>query len=50
MGLARYYRIFIVFLSNISHPITSLQKEGTKFEWKTQCEENFHLLKKLLTS
>jgi hypothetical protein len=32
MGLDGYYRRFIVGFSNISHPITSLQKKGTKFE------------------
>jgi hypothetical protein len=32
MGLARYYIIFIARFSNISHPITSLQKKGIKFE------------------
>jgi hypothetical protein len=27
-----------------------LQKKGIKFEWTTECEENFNLLKELLTS
>jgi hypothetical protein len=50
MGLVGYYRRFIVGFSKISHPITSLQKKGTKFEWTPKCEENFNLLKELLTS
>jgi hypothetical protein len=50
MGLAGYYRRFIVGFSNISHPITSLQKKGTKFEWTLKCENNFNLLKELLTT
>jgi hypothetical protein len=50
MGLAGYYRRFIVGFSNISHPITSFQKKGTKFEWTLKCEKNFNLLKELLTS
>jgi hypothetical protein len=50
MGLAGYYRRFIVGFSKISHPITSLQKKGTKFEWTLKCENNFNLLKELLTS
>jgi hypothetical protein len=50
MGLVGYYRRFIVGFSKIVHPITSLQKKGTKFEWTLQCEKNFNLLKELLTS
>jgi hypothetical protein len=50
MGLVVYYKRFIVWFSKISHPITSLQKRGTKFEWKLKCENNFNLLKELLTS
>ena len=50
MGIACYYRIFIVGFSNIAHPITSLQKKRTKFEWTLKCENNFNLLKELLTS
>jgi hypothetical protein len=38
MGLAGYYRRFIVGFSKISHPITSLQKKGVKFEWSAKCE------------
>jgi hypothetical protein len=50
MGLASYYRRFIVGFSKIVHPITSLQKKGTKFEWTPKWEENINLLKELLTS
>jgi hypothetical protein len=50
MGLPSYYRRFIVGFSKIFHPITSLQKKGTKFEWTLKCEKNFNLLKELLTS
>jgi hypothetical protein len=50
MGLVGYYRRFIVGFSKISHPITSLQKKETKFEWTLKCEKNFNLLKELLTS
>jgi hypothetical protein len=49
-GLSGYYRRFIVGFSKISHPITSLQKKGTKFEWTLKFEKNFNLLKELLTS
>ena len=37
-------------LQKISHPISSLQNKGIKFEWTTECEEKFNLLKELLTS
>jgi hypothetical protein len=50
MGLAGYYRRFIVGFSKIAHPITSLQNKGTKFEWTPKCENNFNLLKELITS
>jgi hypothetical protein len=50
MGLVGYYRRFIVEFSNISYPITSLQKKGTKFEWTLKCENNFNMLKELITS
>jgi hypothetical protein len=50
MGLVGYYRRFIVGISKIAHHVTSLQKKGTKFEWTPKCEENFNLLKELLTS
>jgi hypothetical protein len=50
MGLVSYYRRFIVGFSKIAHPITSLQNKGTKFEWTPKCEDNFNLLKELLTS
>jgi hypothetical protein len=50
MGLAGYYRNFIVGFSKIFLPITSFQKKGTKFEWTFKCENNFNMLKELLTS
>jgi hypothetical protein len=41
MGLASHYKRFIVGFSRISHPITSLQRKGVKFQWKTKCERSF---------
>jgi hypothetical protein len=49
MGLVGYYIRFITWFSKIDHPITSLKKKGIKFEWTSECEENFNLLKELLT-
>jgi hypothetical protein len=50
MALSKYYMRFIAGLYKIYHPITYLQKKGINFEWTTKCEENFHLLKELLSS
>jgi hypothetical protein len=50
MGLASYYRRFIEGFSMISHPITSLQRKGVKFQWTLDCEKSFQHLNKLLTS
>jgi hypothetical protein len=41
MGLASYYRRFIVGFSRIAHPITSLQRKEKKFEWSEDCEKSF---------
>ena len=41
MGLVGYYRRFIKGFSKIASPITSLQKNGLKFEWTSKCEESF---------
>jgi hypothetical protein len=49
MGLARYYKRFIEEFSQISHPITFLQKKGVRFEWTPDCIRIFHHLKSLLT-
>jgi hypothetical protein len=50
MGLARYYRKFIEGFSNISNPITSLQRKEVKFQWTLDCEKSFQHLKQLLKS
>jgi hypothetical protein len=50
LGLARYYRRFILNFSKISKPITELLKKGTKYVWSEECDEAFQTLKKLLTT
>jgi hypothetical protein len=50
MGLASYYRRFIIGFSRIAHPITSLQRKEKKFQWTKECEKSFQQLKQLLTS
>ena len=41
MGLAHYYSRLIMNFSQISYPITSLQRKGKKFDWKEECEAIF---------
>jgi hypothetical protein len=50
LGLAGYYRKFILNFSKISKPITELLKKGTKYVWSKECDEAFQALKKLLTT
>jgi hypothetical protein len=50
LGLARYYRRFILNFSKISKPITELLKKGTKYVWSKECDEAFQTLNKLLTT
>jgi hypothetical protein len=49
LGLAGYYRRFILDFSKIVKPITSLLKNDTKFDWSSRCNEAFEQLKVLLT-
>jgi hypothetical protein len=50
LGLAGYYRRFILNSSKISKPITELLKKGNKYVWSKDFEEAFKTLKKLLTT
>jgi hypothetical protein len=50
LGLAGYYRRFILNLSNIVKPITELLKKKNKYVWSEACDEAFKHLKKLLTT
>jgi hypothetical protein len=45
MGLASYYKRFIIGLSKIAHPITSLQRKEENFKWTKECEKSFQRLK-----
>jgi hypothetical protein len=49
LGLAGYYRRFILNFSKISMPITELLKKGNKFVCSNDRDEAFKTLKKLLT-
>jgi hypothetical protein len=50
LGLAGYYRRFILDFSKLVKPITSLLKNDTKFNWSSKCNEAFEQLKELLTT
>ena len=44
LGLASYYRRFILDLSKIVKPMTRLLKKDEKFVWTLECEAAFHTL------
>jgi hypothetical protein len=50
LGLADYYRRFILNFSKIAKPATELLKKENKYVWSDACDEDFKHLKKLLTT
>ena len=50
LGLAGYYRRFILNFASIAVPLTDLTKKTspTSVKWSTSCENSFNQLKKLL--
>jgi hypothetical protein len=50
LGLAGYYRRFILYFSRIVKPITELLKKEAKFVWGQKCEDAFHALRQHLTT
>jgi hypothetical protein len=50
LGLAGYYRCFILDFSKIAKPMTSLLQKDQKFVWIEECEIAFRALRKLLTT
>jgi hypothetical protein len=49
LGLAGYYRRFILDFSKTVKPITELLKNDVKFNWSPKCNKAFEQLKTLLT-
>jgi hypothetical protein len=45
LGLAGYYRRFILDFSRIAKPMTELLKKGVKFVWSEKFEKAFHTLR-----
>jgi hypothetical protein len=50
LGLAGYYRRFILNFSKIAKPITEILKKVNKYVWSDAYDEAFRNLKKLLTT
>lgn len=48
LGLTGYYRKFIKNFSHIAKPLTNLTQKDTIFDWTTECQCSFELLKELL--
>ena len=49
LGLAGYYRCFILDFSKIAKPMTRLLQKDEKFSWTPECEAAFHAQRTLLT-
>jgi len=49
LGLAGYYRRFIMKFSQIALPLTRLTRKDVAFVWDEECEKIFRTLKKKLT-
>jgi len=50
LGLAEYYRHFILDFSKIAKPMTKLLQKDVKFVWSQECEVTFTALRHLLTT
>ena len=50
LGLVGYYRNHIEDFATIAAPLQKLVKQNQEWEWKTEQEEAFQALKKVLTS
>lgn len=50
LGIASYYRKFILDFSTIAYPMTQLTRKDKRFEWTDCCEDAFLKLKDALTS
>ena len=48
LGLVGYYRRFVPHFSDIARPLTQLTRKNEGFNWSTECEKCFHMLKNYL--
>ena len=49
LGFGNFYRKFISHYSNLAQPLNDLTKKDKKFEWTTECQEAFDILKRQFT-
>ena len=48
LGLVGYYRKFVPSFADISQPLTKLTKKNEPYNWTTECDKCFHMLKNYL--
>ena len=48
LGLVGYYRKFVPRFSDIARPLTQLTQKNEGFDWSTQFDKCFHMLKDYL--
>lgn len=48
LGLASYYRRYILGFSDVAKPLHNLTQKQIQFNWSNQCETAFNMLKKQL--
>ena len=48
LGLVGYYRKFVPLFSDIARPLTQLTRKNEGFNWSTECDKCFHMLKDYL--
>ncbi|KAL9291833.1 putative nucleotidyltransferase, Ribonuclease H [Arabidopsis thaliana] len=50
LGLAGYYRRFVMSFASMAQPLTRLTGKDTAFNWSDECEKSFLELKAMLTN
>eukprot|EP01018_Ginkgo_biloba_P010340 Gb_18721 [translate_table: standard] len=49
LGLANFYRRFVLGFSKLVAPLTELLKKSKRFKWTEQCQKSFEILKQKFT-
>ena len=49
LGLAGYYRKFVLRFPDLSRPLTNLTQQSVEFQWTEKCQKSFDNLRELLT-